>query len=353
MRIGTDGHHYHWVEGWARLPDEERLHAGWAHNALAVTRGGQVVGFHPADGEVVVLERDGTVVRTFDCGLIEGHGMTLVEEDGEEFLWVADCGLKMVPKDESPQGYGIHVAKVEGTRTVTLPNGQEYQAPLFSGQVLKVRLSDGAVVVVLPKPDHELYGDKPYLPTAVTVAPDGTIWVGDGYGASLVHRFAPDGRVLLTLTGEESEAGRFDCPHGMVIDRRRSEPELYVADRESLRLLVFDLQGNFRREVAKGQLARPSALAIHGDLLAVAELRARVALLDLDDRVVGYLGDNEAVADTPGWPNSLVDGKVMRQLTLTPGKFNSPHGLAIDSGGNLYVTEWLVGGRFTKLEPEL
>lgn len=332
MRVGPDGHYYEWHDDWADLPDDERLHAGWAHNAVVVTRDGLVVGIHPADGQVVVLDREGVVQRTFDFGLVEGHGMCIVEEGGVEFLWVADCGLKVVPEDV-PGGYGVHL-------------------PDPDGRTLKVCLSDGEVVRTLPKPEHELYATRPYLPTAVAVDPDGYVWVADGYGASLLHRFDPDGRHVLTVTGEESAAGRLDCPHGLLVDRRRPEAELYVADRENRRLVVFGLDGAFRRVIQSGSLARPCAMAIHGDLLIVAELRARVALLDLDDRIIGYVGDNEPVADTAGWPNAVRDGKVVRQTSLEIGKFNSPHGIAVDRAGNLYVSEWLVGGRYTKLESE-
>ena len=334
MRVGTSDHEYVWVDGWANLPDDERLHAGWAHHALVVTRDGHVVGIHPADGQIVVLDADGNMQRTIDCGLVEGHGMCLVETDGEEHLWIADCGIKMVPQPTADYGYAVH-------------------APPSGGRVIAVRLSDGEVLRELPKPEHELYSSRPYLPTAVAVEPDGFVWVADGYGASLLHRFGPDGRLMLTLTGEESGAGRLDCPHGLLIDHRRQEPELYVADRENLRLVVFGLDGTYRREVAKSELGRPCSMATAGELLAVAELRARIALLDLDDRVVGHLGDNEAVADTPGWPNSVRDGKVVRQTSLVAGRFNSPHGLAVSADGSLYVTEWLIGGRYTKLEADV
>jgi len=35
---------------------------------------------------------------------------------------------------------------------------------------------------------------------------------------------------------------------------------------------------------------------------------------------------------------------------LQPGLFNSPYGMAVDRQGNLFVAEWLIGGRFVKLE---
>lgn len=351
MHVGPAANRYAWVDAWAHLDDQERLRTSWAHHALAVTRDGHVVGFHPVDGRVVVLTPAGEVVRSFDCGVVEGHGAAIVEEDGIEYLWVADIGMRAVPTPSAKVGYENDVRDPEGTTKVTMPDGEEVEMPVPCGRVLKVRLHDGEVVSVLPKPDHQLYRELPYIPTAVAAVPDGTVWVADGYGANALHRFSPDGRLLRTLTGEESGAGRLACPHGMLLDRRRGEPELYVADRENLRLLVFDVEGTFRREVARGEVARPSALATHGELLAVAELCARVALLDLDDRVVGHLGANDGIVDSPGWPNALDGERFVRPTTLEAGRFNSPHGLAIDGRGNLYVTEWLIGGRYTKLEP--
>jgi hypothetical protein len=65
---------------------------------------------------------------------------------------------------------------------------------------------------------------------------------------------------------------------------------------------------------------------------------------------MGYLGENEAVCAEPGWPNRLdARGIPARTDRLVPGKFNSPHGVGVDADGNLYVAEWLIGGRLTKL----
>jgi hypothetical protein len=89
---------------------------------------------------------------------------------------------------------------------------------------------------------------------------------------------------------------------------------------------------------------------LDGDTLVVAELRARLALVDRDDRLIGYIGADETVCDRPGWPNAKnAVGEAVRPPALTPGKFNSPHGLAADMDGNLYVAEWLIGGRYTRL----
>ena len=84
--------------------------------------------------------------------------------------------------------------------------------------------------------------------------------------------------------------------------------------------------------------------------MIVVELRAMLAVLDPDDKLACYLAENELVCDVDGWPNNrYARGEVVPTGLLQPGKFNSPHGVAVDGARNLYLAEWLIGGRFTKL----
>ena len=79
-------------------------------------------------------------------------------------------------------------------------------------------------------------------------------------------------------------------------------------------------------------------------------LDARVTVVDPDDRLVCYLGDNHEVASVEGWPNNVNEsGDKIRPRVIEPGKFNSPHGIAADAQGNIYVAEWLIGRRHVKL----
>ena len=283
---------------------------------------GRIVACHPADGSLVLFDTTGEFVARVQTGLTEGHAFAPVVVDGEELLWVADCAIKIVPSETAEYGYEL--------------------GPAAEGQVVLVRL-DGVVVERLPDPSHERYESQPYRPTSVCVDDDGSVWVADGYGASLVHRYDADGQLDLTLDG-------FDCPHGLLLDRRRDEPELYVADRGNNRIVVHGTDGTFRRVVGEGVLDAPSALATHGDLLFVAELQARLTVLDADDALITHIGENKQVTSLPAWPNAIgADGKVARSPHLVTGLFNSPHGLTADEAGDVYVSEWLVGGRFVKL----
>ena len=288
INLENDGQRYEWLEDWADVLAPEQAQSGWAHHGLAVTRSGEIVGFHPARAEVVIFDRAGRVSRSWPVGLKEGHGLTLVEDDGHEHIWVADPGTKM---RKAPD------------------NSYQRDVSPGQGQVVKFGL-DGAEVTSLPRPPHAAYEKGFFAPTAVAVnetrhGGNGDVWVADGYGESLVHRYSVDGRYLSTLTGEESPGGRFNCPHGLFIDRRQTTPELWVADRGNARVQVYDTDGHWLRTVGEGFLNSPSAFATDGPNIVVGELYARLAVVDMDDQLVGYLGEDDQARQRPGWPNGL------------------------------------------------
>lgn len=220
--------------------------------------------------------------------------------------------------------------------------------PEQHGRVVAFDLA-GERIAELPTPALSVYDEKTYRPTTVAVDEhgDGSVWVADGYGAELVHKLSPEGEPLLTLSGEEG-AGRFDTPHGVLVDRRRPRTRLYVTDRGNHRVAVYDLDGNFSHLVA-AEFREPSGFAVRGEQLLVAELQARVTVLDGDDRVLERIGDDPDAMARPGWPNALdADGRTVRP-GLRPGRFDSPHGFAVDAAGDVYVAEWVLGGRMVRL----
>ena len=333
MRIGSGKHTYEWLENWAKIPDTESARVGWSHYGVAVSQTGDVISGHQEDPIVQVFDKSGNLLRSWESGCVETHGITLVKEGDTEYLWIADTGAKR-----------------------KLSTGFEY--PSTNGKVVGKAVKktlDGETVLELQTPDVDVYEEGDYKPTWIAVNEErkggsGDVWVADGYGASYVHRYSKTGDYISSINGEEGQAGRFDCPHAIFIDTRKSEPELYVADRANGRVQVYDTEGSFKRVFGSDFLTSPSGFATDGELMVIAELKARLAIVDADDNLVTYLGPNVNVAEVDGWPNNRDEkGEPIRPRILEPGKFNSPHGMAIDADGNLYIAEWLIGGRFTKL----
>jgi DNA-binding beta-propeller fold protein YncE len=303
---------YEWAPSWAVLPEEPD---GWMHSGVTVALGTVVVA-HPGEPRLLAYDGDGSLVRDVPLeGLLEPHGFDAVPEG----LWIGDVGFK---------------------RRV---RGPEFENEVTRGRVVLVD-GDGSVLREIDDPAAG------WSPTSVAaVSETGELWVADGYGRSLVHCFDSTGRHRLTLTGEEG-AGRFDCPHGVVVDRRRAEPELYVSDRANARIQVYDLDGRFLRVVGEGIVVTPTDMAVVGDELALTDFtQARVTVLDEHDRLVEHVGANPDVRERDGWPNARDARGDLVRPPLEAGRFNSPHTLAADDDGNLYVTEWLLGGRLTKL----
>ncbi len=100
-----------------------------------------------------------------------------------------------------------------------------------------------------------------------------------------VHRYDAAGRQLQTIDGTDG-AGRFKCPHGLALDTRHGEPEIYIADRGNKRFQVYGLDGQFRRAFGSDFLTSPDVCFTSGTHLIVPELVSRVSVLDIHDQPV-------------------------------------------------------------------
>lgn len=287
--------------GWGSLP--EGMAFGYTHG-IVVDAKDNVYVFHTGSPSVVVFDPSGRFIRAFGEQFEGGaHGFYLHQEAGQEFLYVTDTRRGLMAK-------------------LTL---------------------DGETVLELGTPDRpDIYDEeRKYIPTDVAVAPNGDIYVSDGYGQSWVHQYDARGQYIRSWGGKGTESGQLNCPHGISIDLRRGEPEVYVADRGNHRIQVFTLDGQFKRTIVD-DMDMPCSFYFHGTEMYFPDLNSRVTVFDGNDELILHLGEDQQAYKQGGWPN-------LSKSYYRPNKFSSPHGVCVDSNGSVYVAEWISDGRITKL----
>ena len=167
------------------------------------------------------------------------------------------------------------------------------------------------------------------LPTNLALAPDGTMYVSDGYGNCCVHRFSPEGELLHSWGAPGDGPGEFQIPHGVGVDQAG---RVVVADRENSRLQWFTADGEFVEQWA--DVARPDNVFFDDDdNLYVAELGWHAGTPDprpdeTGGRVSIFSRDGSLLARWGGGRNPYA-----------AGDFIAPHDIWLDSRGNLYVGE--------------
>jgi DNA-binding beta-propeller fold protein YncE len=305
---------YRSIDNWAKMPEGR----SWGSTAgVAIDPDGKSVwvaercGANSCAGSnldpILKFDANGRLVKHFGAGMFAfPHGITV---DRQGNVWVTDAG--------GSGAIGHQVIKFS-------PNGK-----------VLIRLGTAGVA-----------GNNPYnfnMPSAVLVAPNGDIFVGDGHGGTSndrIVKFDPNGKYIKEWGVKGTAPGQFDIPHALAMD---SQGRLFVGDRNNNRIQIFDQDGKFLEEWR--QFGRPSGVFI-------------------DKNDILYVADSESnLARNPGFRRGIRignvrDGKVTAFIpdpVLNPGQGLEPtngtaaEGVAADAAGNVYGAE--VGPRnFKKYE---
>src|SRR5687768_236962 len=219
-------------------------------------------------------------------------------------------------------------------------NGTEfiYAARPSAHEVVKLTLAGEKVWTIAAPSEAGLFKDaNGFNPCAVTVAPDGSIFVADGYGSNHVLKFDKDRKFIKAFGGKGAEEGKFETCHGIAYDPRHKN--LLVCNRNNNRVEHWDLDGKFIRVIQK-DLRMPAAVHIRGDYAIFPELKGRVTIIDKAGNIVAQLGDNPNEKQRANFPLPPAEWK--------DGICNSPHGASLDKDLNVIVSEWSQFGRLHK-----
>ncbi len=302
--VGVAGHQYEVIHDWGELPSGHVY--GNTHGVTEDSQGfiyiKHTVGKGAAvEDAIVVFDPNGKFVRSWGKEYKGGaHGLHLNREGSEEFLYLCDPNRHLVAK--------------------TTLDGKEIWR------------------MWAPEACQGYHAPDEYRPTNVATAPNGDFYVADGYGKSFIHQYDRNAHYIRSFGGKGSEAGKTDCPHGLMVDLRSGTPTLVVADRANRRLQYFNLDGQ-HASFHTDDMHAPCHFHTFGDVMVVPDLEARVTLLDKDNKLIAHL------CQGPGYQG-------LRDKTrdhFTPGQFVAPHSAYFDHAGNIFVVEWVEVGRVTKL----
>ena len=271
------------------------------HSGIGVLSDGRIVFEAPGGAALIFLDPATKKHVRIEVGVAVSHGIAVASDDT---IWICDPGAK---------------------------------AP---GQVVQINL-DGKILRTIKQPVRSSDEQDKWRPTSIALAANGDIWIGDGYGLSLVHVVRENGAIE-TYDGSSSGT-KFDCPHGVAIDTRESVNRIAVADRSNKRVLYFKEDGTFIRSVSAPIMTSPSSLAVRGSDLLVTDLFGAILAIDLDDHVRAIVPTSN-VNTREGWPNKMFGADSVAP-DVFEGELNSPHGITVSKKGDVYFTEWYLGGR--------
>ena len=293
--LGDGDFVYEELTSWAQLPD------GWIFMEVvdvATDAQDRVYVFTRGEHPMIVFEQDGSFVTSWGEGMFtRPHGITVA----------ADGTLYCVDDD----GHWIGQFTVDGellSAIGTRDEGAPYQS-----------------------------GDPFCRPTKVAFEPQsGDLYISDGYGNARIHKYSADGKHLISWGDYGSDPGEFNLPHSVCTD---SVGMVYLADRENHRIQLFDAQGNYVEQW--NNMHRPCGLHIDNDLVYIGQLPSQMP----HNADYPNCGACVSIHDRTGQRLARL-GDPMPGEKL--GQFVAPHGIAVDSRGDIYVAEvsWSAFGRF-------
>ncbi len=277
MILGYGDFKYERVEGWPRVPEYFKIDdpvdiATDSRDRVYVGSRGN----HP----ILIFDREGSFVSCWgESHFLDPHGIYLGPDDA---VYIADARTHTVEK----RTLGGELLMTLGTRFRAMP-------------------------IMVRTPFNQ--------PPSMVLGPEGEMFVADGYGNFLVHKFSPEGKLLKTWGEHGSGPGQFELPHKLDIDKNG---RLYICDRNNDRIQIFNLDGEFIDMWTDFHWPQDIAIDRKNDLAYVVEshmhqlFAPRVTIRDLKGNILSEFGGYEH------------EGK---------GVLENSHTICVDSRGDIYI----------------
>lgn len=304
--IGHGSHRYQVDLDWCRAKREQHPVKD-CHEMVMDAQKRLLMITNEARNNILIFDKEGHVLDAWTLKLKAGHGLTLDARDGQEYLYLCD-----------PAGGAVVKTTLKGEVLLKLPHAKDC----------------GAYDAITK-----------YAPTEAAVAPNGDIYVADGYGSQYILHFDAQGKFIRKFGGLSTQAmnaGKFMQAHGVTIDQRGPEPLVLCTERVRNEFHWYTLAGQYVRSVylPGAFMSRP---VIAGDLLLSGVCfgmkpgdfrmwreRGFIIVLDKDNRVIS----------APGGHAPEYEGDQVKLLLQDQPVFRNVHDVCMDDTGDLYACQW-------------
>jgi hypothetical protein len=288
---------------WSKA-DASKYPVNDCHEMIQDKHGRVILLTNETKNNILIYNTKGKLLDVWGHDFPGGHGLTLHNENGTEYLYITDIVKHQVYK-----------ATMDGKILLTI------DAPLNANGIYKKQ--------------------EEFVPTETTIDENGDIFIADGYGAQYIMQYDQQGKLKNYFGGRGDGDEHFDNAHGILLDKRNTETTLLITDRT---------RNCFKRITKDGKLLEviklPGACVcrpvIHGNHLYAAVLRSPnldaagtgfVTIMDKNNKVISNIGGSEPV----------YTDDVLQPMHQTDKIFVHPHDVCVDSDENLYVAQWASG----------
>ena len=273
------------------------------HEMVQDSKGRIILLTNEVKNNILIYNTNGKLLDNWGHVFPGGHGLTLHNENGTEFLYITDTVKHQVYK-----------TTMDGKALLTI------DAPLDAG--------------IYSKPEE-------FVPTETVIDRNGDIFIADGYGAQYILHYDSKGKLIKHFGGRGEGDAHLDNAHGICFDTRNNQHSLLITDRTRNCFKRFNKKGELM-EVIKLPGACVCRPVIKGDYLYAAVLRSPnmdasgtgfVTILDKHNKVTSNIGGSEP---------TYVDG-ILQPMLQTDKIFVHPHDVCVDRDENVYVAQWASG----------
>ncbi|MBT29003.1 MAG: 6-bladed beta-propeller [Thalassobius sp.] len=290
--------------------DPSKIPVKDCHEMVQDAKGRLILLTNETKNNVLIYDKSGKVLSTWGDAFPGAHGLTLANENDEEFLFITDTDRH---------------------------------------QIFKTTM-DGKVLMKLDYPRETGVYDYPgqYKPTEIAVAPNGDFYVADGYGLDYVIQYNAKGEYIKHFAGKGDGEDQVKNAHGVCVDSRSGEPCLLVTSRQMQEFKRYTLDGKYIETIKTpgAWICRP---VIAGDYLYFAVIVNKS--WDYYDGFVLIMDKDYKVVSAPGGISPSYSGSTLNELKTEGTWFMNPHDVCVDDEGNLYIPQWNSGKTYpVKLE---